>query len=322
MAQNLRYYADPALRPPLNPDLYNLQQDELAFFQKLTGITDETELKSHIIYVQAKAYEIYGYPCIRAFSFTRLKIARVPGYKTALKLLEQRENPILLDIGCCFGNDIRKAVLDGWPVQNVIASDLNPGFWDCGHELFKSTPQSFPAAFIAGDVFDPAFLAPCEPKAIIARNYATPTPTTPLKDLRSLSALQGKASAIFAGAFFHLFNEERQLELAHRLASLLSPEKGSVIFGQHGAMPVKGLRMQGPVIKDEKAPKVQMFCHSPDSWKQMWIDNVFGGVDGKGSERIQVDADLIEVERKDLKDLSLEIADRRFWLLNWCVIRL
>lgn len=31
----------------------------------------------------------------------RLKIARVPGYKDALKLLEQRESPILLDIGCC-----------------------------------------------------------------------------------------------------------------------------------------------------------------------------------------------------------------------------
>lgn len=28
---------------------------------------------------------------------------------------------------CAVGNDIRKVVLDGWPVENVIASDLNPG---------------------------------------------------------------------------------------------------------------------------------------------------------------------------------------------------
>lgn len=201
----------------------------------------------------------------------------------------------------------------------------NIGFWDCGHELFKSTPQSFPAAFVAGDVFDPAFLAPCEPEAIIAGKYSAPgTPTTPLKDFRSLTPLQGKISAIFAGAFFHLFNEEIQLGLAHRLASLLSPEKGSVIFGQHGSMPIKGFRKQAPFIKDkvEEALKVQMFCHSPDSWKQMWIENVFSGVDGKGSERINVDADLIEVERKDLKDGSHETADRKFWLLNWCVTRL
>ena len=57
MAQK-RYYADPALRPPLNPDFYNLKEDELAFFQNLTGINDETELKSHIISVQTKAYEV------------------------------------------------------------------------------------------------------------------------------------------------------------------------------------------------------------------------------------------------------------------------
>jgi len=317
-----RYYADPALRPPLNPDFYNLRQDESTFFQKLTGITDENELKSHIISVQAKAYEIYGYPCIRAFSFTRLKIARIPGYRDALELLEQRENPILLDIGCCFGNDIRKAVLDGWPVQNVIASDLNPGFWDCGHELFKSTVQSFPAAFVAGDIFDPAFLAPCEPEAIIGGNYPASTPMTPLKDLRSLTPLQGKISAIYASAFFHLFNEERQLQVAQRLASLLSLEKGSVIFGQHGALPVKGLRTEAPTIKGEEAPKDLMFCHSPDSWKQMWIENVFGGADGKGSERIKVEADLIEVERKDLRDGTPAAADRHFWLLNWCVTRI
>ncbi len=53
-----RYYADPALRPSLNPDFYGLKEDELAFFQNLTGITDETELKSHIISVQTKAYQV------------------------------------------------------------------------------------------------------------------------------------------------------------------------------------------------------------------------------------------------------------------------
>ena len=195
------------------------------------------------------------------------------------------------------------------------------GFWVCGHELFKSTPESFPAAFVAGDIFDPAFIEPWEAEAHIAGNYPPTTLTISLKALSSLTPLQGKISAIFAGAFFHLFNEEKQLQVAQRLASLLSPEKGSVIFGQHGAMPIKGLRVQAPVLKDV-AHKVQMFCHSPDSWKQMWLEDVFGGADGKGSERIEVDADLIEVERKDLKDGSDETDDRRFWLLNWCVTRL
>ena len=29
---------------------------------------------------------------------------------------------------CTVGNDVRKAVLDGWPVENVIASDLRKGW--------------------------------------------------------------------------------------------------------------------------------------------------------------------------------------------------
>jgi hypothetical protein len=53
-----RYYADPKLRPKLEPSLYNPQDDELLFFRKLTGIEDENELKSHILTVQAKAYEV------------------------------------------------------------------------------------------------------------------------------------------------------------------------------------------------------------------------------------------------------------------------
>ncbi len=197
------------------------------------------------------------------------------------------------------------------------------GFWDCGHELFKSTPESFPAAFVAGDVFDPAFIEPSEPEAIIAGNYPSSTLTTSLKDLSSLTPLRGKISAIFAASFFHLFNEEKQLEVAQRLASLLCPERGSVIFGQHVAMPVKGFRVQAPILKNsEVAQKPQMFCHSPESWKQMWLEHVFGGADGKGSERIKVDADVIEVERKDLTNGSHNTDERRFWVLNWCVTRL
>ena len=61
-------------------------------------------------------------------------------------------------------------------------------------------------------------------------------------------------------SIFHLFPEESQLLLAKIVSSLLSPEKGSVIFGQHVGMRVKGL-------KDEvmyNGPN--MFCHSPESW--------------------------------------------------------
>jgi hypothetical protein len=71
-------------------------------------------------------------------------IARLPGYAEALSLGRSNRG-ILLDAGCCCGPffnlpkcgrlrtcyavglDTRKAVLDGWPVNRIVATDLVPG---------------------------------------------------------------------------------------------------------------------------------------------------------------------------------------------------
>ncbi|KIM39740.1 hypothetical protein M413DRAFT_446648 [Hebeloma cylindrosporum] len=330
LATRVSVYTDPAFRPKLDPSYYHLQPDELAFFQLLTGINDEDVLKQHILSIQAKAYELWGYPCILGFWFIKLKISRLLGYKAALELLKERNNPILLDMGCCFGNDARKAVVDCWPVQNVIASDLRQGFWDYGHELFKSTPETFRAAFIPGDIFDPAILAPrgaylstSDIATVLSHDSSTP----PLNTLTSLTPLQGKISAIHASAFFHLFPEEQQLALAHLMASLLRPEPGSVIFGQHGARTVKGYRtddvsqatLDSLKAEGKSLSEFFMFCHSPESWRKLWVEDVFGGADGKGEERVRVDAELRLVERRDVE---VDPETTKFWLMDWCITRL
>lgn len=33
------------------------------------------------------------------------------------------------DVGCCFGQELRKAILDGYPEANVVASDLTSDYW-------------------------------------------------------------------------------------------------------------------------------------------------------------------------------------------------
>lgn len=120
-----------------------------------------------------------------------------------------RKEPILLDIGCGLGNDIRKVVTDGFPAEGCVASGICPEFWDLGRALFKSTAHSFLVPFIARNVFDSAMLS------------YKPTHTSPLGDqapdarrsLRSLSEqctsnpFYGRVSAIHASLFFHLFDE-------------------------------------------------------------------------------------------------------------------
>jgi hypothetical protein len=132
-----------------------------------------------------------------------------------------------------------------------------------------------------------------------------------LRALTSLTPLQGHVSAIHASSFFHLFKEDGQLEAARQLASLLSPESGSVIFGSHVGLAAKG-RRESLMHKQN----YYMFCHSPESWKsEVWDGPVFE----KGN--VEVKATLRDVERQNFWDK--ESGDTvTIQLLVWSVKRL
>ena len=127
--------------------------------------------------------------------------------------------------------------------------------------------------------------------------------------MSTLTELRGHTSAIHAAALFHLFNEEKQFELGKRLAALLDPRPGSVIFGSHGGMPVKG---QHQVL----SPK--MFCHSPSSWTQMWEEQIFE----KGQVKVNtVLRDMAMVAEMLKRGVPIE-EGAKFYFLEWSVERL
>ncbi|KAI0034152.1 hypothetical protein K488DRAFT_46101 [Vararia minispora EC-137] len=291
----------------LDESFYGLDAEEAAFYKQQTGIQDDAELKQHIMAVQAKAYSVFPYPCIRRFAFTQLKISRLFAYRGFLNLGKTRKSPIFLDIGCCFGNDIRKAVADGYPAECVIGSDLQKDFWNLGHELFRTTPETFPVPFVGGDAFNPEHLAVVPP--FTPANQPT-TPPPDLKSLTSLNPLRGHVSAIHASSFFHLFREDSQLHLARALAGLLSPEPGSMIFGSHASLPEKGLR----VIRKDGDDKRSMFCHSPESWTELWDGVIFE----KGE--VKVEATLKLLQRPNI--LLGEDAAQTAHIMSYCITRL
>ncbi|KAJ3526532.1 hypothetical protein NM688_g8250 [Phlebia brevispora] len=283
----------------LDERLYNLGHEEIRFLKEKTGITDDNALKIHILKVQADIYAVHPYHCIRGFGFAKLKISRFPAYKELLRLGKERPGALFLDMACCVGNDVRKAIADGFPQSQALASDLHPEFWDAGHKLFKTTPETFPVPFIPGDAFNPDFLLPSPIPTV------KPTdPLPPLNSLTSLTPLVGRLSAIHTSSFFHLFPEEKQLELAKLLAPLLSPEPGSVIFGGHGGLPQKGLRER------KNSHGIHMFCHSPASWKELWETQVFN------PGQVRVDAFVKENIRQDVH------GEVRGYQLIWSVTRL
>ncbi|KAG8700178.1 hypothetical protein FRC09_006129, partial [Ceratobasidium sp. 395] len=151
---------------PLDESAYSLAPDELEFYQSTTNIDNEVELKRHILDIQAKAYKL---ACTQH---------------------------------CVVGNDARKAALDGYPVKNIVATDLRRGeynyFWDLGFKLFKDDPVTFPVPFLQGDIFDTKFLDPDATKSSNRPDFS---------GLNSLTDLLGHTAIIHASAFFHLFSE-------------------------------------------------------------------------------------------------------------------
>ncbi|OBZ78824.1 hypothetical protein A0H81_00363 [Grifola frondosa] len=261
----------------------SITDEDLAFVGSIAGIQDAEALKKHILTVQEEAYAVHPYPCIRRFTFLRVKLSP----------------SILLDVGCCFGNDACNLPRT---LGRISQSPIE--LWDLGHKLFLSTKETFPVPFIAGDAFNPAHLEAVPPF------YSPPeTPVPTLSTLTSLNPLRGHVSAIHISAVFHLFDEEQQLQLARNLAGLLSPEPGSIIFGLQSSRPEKGFRVEAGVPNSHGKP---MFCHNPESWTEMWDGQVFA----KGT--VKVDAILKEMERNDLQPVN----GGRFWVMIWCVTRL
>lgn len=97
----------------------SLNPQELDFFKTQTGLEEE-ELKKHIHDIQAKAYQVFPYPCIKTFGFAkcvflvitlpsrnqlnliyRFRIPHSPAYPSVSRLAKEREDAILLDAGCC-----------------------------------------------------------------------------------------------------------------------------------------------------------------------------------------------------------------------------
>ena len=178
---------------------------------------------------------------------------------------------------------------------------LGKGFWDLGHKLFRTTPETFPLKFLAGDAFDDAHLSPTAP--------VPSGPPPPVASVNTLTELREHISAIHASSFFHIFNEEQQFELCKRLGALLDPRPGSIIFGSHSGMPVKGER-SGTFRK--------AFSHSPESWTQVWEEQIFE----KGQVKVNTVLEELNIalERRE-RAVPDQEGTKAYWLF-WSVERL
>ncbi|EKM53220.1 uncharacterized protein PHACADRAFT_197643 [Phanerochaete carnosa HHB-10118-sp] len=285
---------DPALVPPLDESLLTLDDEEKKFLH--SSVTpDDVELKRRILEVQTSAYQQQPYPCIRGFHFVKLFMHTHPVYPEVLTA-GKAGRTIFLDLGCCMGNEVRKLVCDGYPRTKVTGSDLRQEFIEHGYGLFQDKGQCT-IHFFASDIFEMPYPFPAD---------QAPAGPLDIGKVTEMKQLYGKVDHIYAGMFFHLFDESTQYALALRVALLLKRKAGTVVFGRHQGLEEAGY-IDDPVIRyDIPEPDVvwmvlnlpfnrQRYGHSVKSWHLLW-KKVFSEVESPefAESKVVVEASLSE----------------------------
>lgn len=109
----------------------------------------------------------------------------------------------MLDLGCCFAQDLRKLAYDGAPESSLYGAELEGQYLELGYELFLDR-DTFGAKFIVADIFD---------------------------EQGPLQEIDGKMDIVHIGLFLHLFDLEEQRKICERIVRLLKNDKGVIVLG-------------------------------------------------------------------------------------------
>ncbi|KAG8844236.1 hypothetical protein FRB96_003240 [Tulasnella sp. 330] len=239
-----------------NDDTSELTQSTRAFLEKYTGLPSD-QVIPHVLDIRDRAWNVWPYPCLGEFRFLGPSIDTQPSCPQILERLKGGQK--LLDLGCCFGQDIRYLVSEGVPAENIYGSDLHREFIDLGYELFMDK-EKLKSTFITSNIFD----------------------TSPSSGFEKI---EGKIDIIYLGSFLHLFDWDDQVKIATRLVSILRPERGSLVLGRQVGSVAPG------VIEHKTNESGKMYRHDAESFTRMWKE-----VENKTGTEWEVDAALDENE--------------------------
>ncbi len=173
--------------------------------------------------------------------FLQLSISAQPCYPRVLSFLKEPETThTLLDLGCCFAQDIRKLVHDGVPSENLYACDLEQKFLDLSYDLFRD-------------------------KEKMKGHFYT---ANALEDGGALDKLEGKIDVVYAASFLHLFGWDDQVKICKRIIKTLKPQKGSMVFGRQTGN-VRGREVPNtPRVSNDSAAMI--WRHDVGSFARLW----------------------------------------------------
>ena len=148
----------------------------------------------------------------------------------------------MLDLGCCFGQDLRTLAADGAPTDNMFASDIDSEFWEMSFDLFQDKNKMH-ARFLQADILE-------EHSAL-------------------QQELHGRTDIVIASHFYHLFTWDGHMTAFKNSVRISRP--GTQIVGYSigrrngfaGELLVGDSAMTGPTGHNP-------YHHSPNTWKEAW----------------------------------------------------
>ena len=184
---------------------------------------------AYLLYQRDKAWQHGQYPCVGEWMFL---LPFIPKFSQYPRILARAQaGAAVLDLGCCFGQDLRLLAADGAPTHNMYACDIKEELWQLGFELFRDR-EKMRARFVQADIFDPD------------------------SDLVHLS---GQMDIIIASQFLHLWDWKRQVLAMKRVVELSRP--GAILVGYQ----------RGQVRAQEvMRPWGTMFFHDLDTYREIW----------------------------------------------------
>ncbi|KAI1408090.1 hypothetical protein F5Y13DRAFT_173342 [Hypoxylon sp. FL1857] len=184
----------------LQSDVKDIDPAAREVLEKYSGIAPE-EVVPHVLAIRDKAFALYPWPCIGQMRFLRFSLASYPSYGTVLERLRSDPESRFLDLGCCFGQDIRKLFIDGVKPHQLVGLDLVPEFHSLSYDLFRDASK-LEFEFHARDLHD---------------------------DNADWSPLQNRFDVLHLTSLLHIWNWEGQVKAAQRIASFTKP--GSILVG-------------------------------------------------------------------------------------------
>ncbi|KAI1382919.1 uncharacterized protein F4822DRAFT_86392 [Hypoxylon trugodes] len=214
-----------------------------------SGIPKDTQL-GHVVKIRDEAYACFPYPCVGSFRFLDFPLATHYAYEqhvlSPLKRpsLDGVVEPLFLDLGTGFSQDVRKLIYDGMPAHRLWASDIEPKFIDFGFELFRDAEKLSRDRFLCpGDLFSNS----TEDK---------------------FNVLDNRVTILHLTAVFHLFSFDDQKTVADRCLRLLRKDTGApvLILGAH-----VGNTSPGPFEKPQGSKEYRhKYDHDDRTWQELW----------------------------------------------------